>query len=430
MIRQTTELEYEIIGALLQEPDLVRKLEKIIDGEDFSLVVCADLFSAIRESVFETGTFDYHTAADVIRDKIVDPLSFLTRCVEITPTTANAEQHAELLRKEAERERFCQAAQEAMDTEDDPQVAIAALCHKSVQSRRGKRMKSMHDILTDAFVNTTETAKAQRLDTGYQRLDSILKGMWPGQLVLIGARPGCGKSAMCLSLAESIAAKGNRVLYFSLEMLGDELAERLLAKNTEGVNMDNLIDGLPENDMESRLRLTQTMGALNKLPISVYDDPNVTVERIQELAVSYEDLKCIIVDYIGLMNAGKRSESRNLELGQISRDLKKLAQELQIPIVAAAQLNRSVNEYGKPRLSDLRDSGELEQNASKVMFLWREDEGMEKAVGCYVAKNRRGKLGTAHFTFEGEKMLFTELSYRKDEPPDTPRGSRRGGFAG
>nr|DAF08991.1 MAG TPA: DnaB-like replicative helicase [Caudoviricetes sp.] len=259
--------------------------------------------------------------------------------------------------------------------------------------------------------------KEGRIDTGFPLLDATLKGLWPGQLVLVGARPGCGKSAMCMEIAESAAMKGKTVLHVTAEMMAGEVGERLIAKRAEGVTMDQLIDGVPETDEELWMNIAYTASTASRLPVYFYDGPDVTVSRIRELALGIENLGMIVVDYLGLMigEKDKRAENRNLELGSISRELKLLASELEIPVLAAAQLSRTVNETDKPRLSSLRDSGELEQNAVKVIFLWKTTPGDETQVGCTVAKNRRGRTGDVNFYFDGSKMTFVELSRRTDE---------------
>ena len=280
-------------------------------------------------------------------------------------------------------------------------------------------------------MDSISSKKEGRIDTGFPLLDATLKGLWPGQLVLVGARPGCGKSAMCMEMAESAARKGKTVLHITAEMLAGEVGERLLAKRTEGVTMDQLIDGVPETDENLWMNLAYTASVESKLPIYFYDGPDVTVSRIRELALGIEDLKMIVVDYLGLMigEKDKKAENRNLELGGISRELKLLASELEIPIVAAAQLSRTVNETDKPKLSSLRDSGELEQNAVKVIFLWKTDPGDDTQVGCTVAKNRRGRTGDVNFYFDGSKMTFMELSYRKEDDDGSTYRKKKSRYA-
>ena len=251
-------------------------------------------------------------------------------------------------------------------------------------------------------------------------LDSKLKGFEAGQLVIIGARPGVGKSAFLLDIAESAARAGNETLFVSLEMSAAELTERLLARRS-AATMDQLIDRDVESNWDS---IAATATHLERLPLHFWDKPAATVSKIRGAAATIQNLRLIVIDYLGLMQADRRADSRNLELGQISRDLKNLASELQIPIVAAAQLNRGVSDTERPTLLSLRDSGELEQNGSKVLFLWRINE--IGTVGVSVAKNRRGRQGVVQMHFDGEHQRFIELSEPYREPEQKAERKPRG----
>lgn len=414
--RDTTEMEYLVVGVLLQKPEMVRQMAELVEKDDFSLSFCGAVFERCLQDTRAGRHFDIASGVEAIKDMVAEPLQFLRQCAEITVTTANAELHAQLIHKAAENERFYERVTEALNNEEDPQAAVAAICHQKMRQRRGTRLKTMADAMTEAMENIAGK-KEGRIDTGFPLLDATLKGLWPGQLVLVGARPGCGKSAMCMEIAESAAMKGKTVLHVTAEMMAGEVGERLIAKRAEGVTMDQLIDGVPETDEELWMNIAYTASTASRLPVYFYDGPDVTVSRIRELALGIENLGMIVVDYLGLMigEKDKRAENRNLELGSISRELKLLASELEIPVLAAAQLSRTVNETDKPRLSSLRDSGELEQNAVKVIFLWKTTPGDETQVGCTVAKNRRGRTGDVNFYFDGSKMTFVELSRRTDE---------------
>lgn len=257
-----------------------------------------------------------------------------------------------------------------------------------------------------------------RIDTGFPRLDGILMGIWGGNLILIGARPSAGKSAFGLDLADHAAKTGHKTLLVSMEMLYDELIERMICREAR-ISLDNIINRtMSEDEIQ---RYVMACAKMSELSIEIEDNPNITVQQIRAKARMISDIDLIIVDYIGLLKASERYANRNLELGAISRDLKNLASELKIPIVALAQLNRQKDANEEPSLSDLRDSGELEQNASKVIFLWNVDE--ENGIkGCKVAKNRRGKTGRVQFNFEGQYMRFTERAN------DVSYETRRGGL--
>ncbi|WP_440552917.1 replicative DNA helicase [Vescimonas sp.] len=420
----SADAEQAVIGSMLIDASCVKDLMKCLEGEDFFIQTNQDIFETVRRMYVAGKPIDGVMVADELERAgkySSETRSYLVQCMEITPTSANAMEYAQIVRKKAEKRRFTQAVMDALTGEDDPQAAVAAICHQKMRQRRGTRLKTMADAMTEAMENIAGK-KEGRIDTGFPLLDATLKGLWPGHLVLVGARPGCGKSAMCMEIAESAAMKGKTVLHVTAEMKAGEVGERLIAKRTEGVTMDQLIDGVPETDEDLWMNIAYTASMEAKLPVYFYDGSDVTVSRIRELALGIENLSMIVVDYIGLMigEKDKRAENRNLELGGISRELKLLATEMDIPILAAAQLSRTVNETDKPKLSSLRDSGELEQNAVKVIFLWKTDPGDDTQVGCTVAKNRRGRTGDVNFYFDGSKMTFTELSYRtdNDEPAD------------
>ena len=200
-------------------------------------------------------------------------------------------------------------------------------------------------------------------------------------------------------------------MIYSLEMLADELAERMIARH--GMKLDALIDGDLSEAQYSEI--AGICSKLSKLPIRINDAPNMTVAKIRAEVAAVPNLALIIVDFLSLRHSGHKYENRNLELGAISRDLKNLASELQVPIIALAQLNRGTSDTERPTLRSLRDSGELEQNANKVLLLWHFDRELNH-IGISVAKNRRGKTGAVKLYFDGDHMRFTEIDNIHEEP--------------
>lgn len=416
-MQDTSALEYSLAATVCLEPKRVLQLRQIVSVEDFSISACAMVFDAADSAVSCGKAFDVNIAADGLRGLVDDPRQFLADCIDLTPTLANAEEYARLLHKHAAEKRLRDGVLAALD-EENPATAIAELCKAHLLDNAGGRLKSVSQALTETLWSLSAPEQS-RIDTGFPKLDSVLKGFEGGQLIIVGARPGVGKSAFLLDIAESAARAGNETLFVSLEMSASELTERLLARRSMAT-MDNLIDR-DLND-ETWTDIAAVSNRLERLPLHFWDKPAVTVSKIRGAAATIHNLRLIVVDYLGLMQADRRADSRNLELGQISRDLKNLASELQIPIVAAAQLNRGVNDTERPTLLSLRDSGELEQNGSKVLFLWRVDEF--GTVGVSVAKNRRGRQGVVQMSFDGAHQKFTELS----EPYREPEKKRRGGF--
>ena len=415
----TSQFEYSLAAAVCLDPKRVLQLRQLVGNEDFSIPACAAVFDAAERAVSHGKPFDANIAADRISDMAEDPRKFLAECIDVTPTLANTDEYARLLHKRAAERRLRENVLAALE-EENPACAVAEVCKAYLLDSTGGRLKSVSQALTETL-QSLSAVKQARIDTGFPLLDSLVKGFEAGQLIIVGARPGVGKSAFLLDLAESAARSGNETLFISLEMSAAELTERLLARRSMAT-MDELIDrDLTE---ETWTDIASVSNRLERLPLHFWDKPAATVSEIRGAAATIQNLRLIVVDYIGLMQADRRADSRNLELGLISRGLKNLASELQIPIIAAAQLNRGVDATERPTLLSLRDSGELEQNGSKVLFLWRIDE--DGTVGVSVAKNRRGRQGVVQMHFDGSHQRFTELS----EPYREPEKRSRGGFLG
>lgn len=412
----SAELEYSLAATVCLEPRTVLTLRRIVTVDDFSIPACARVFDAANSAVSRGKAFDANIAADELRELVDEPRNFLAQCIEVTPTIANAEEWAKLLHQHAAEKRLREGVLLALDG-DNPAVEIAEICKDHLRQESDGRLKTASDAMAETLDALT-AKETRRIDTGFPQLDGLLKGFEAGQLILVGARPAVGKSAFLLDLAETAARSGNETLFVSLEMLAGELTERLLARRGS-VTLDELIDrnGMTEAKWNAIASATSWIGSL---PLYFLDSPYCTVSRVRAAAATIPDLRLIVIDYLGLMQAERRTESRNLELGQISRDLKNLSCELRVPIVAAAQLNRGVNENERPTLAALRDSGELEQNASKALFLWMIDE--DGTRGCSVAKNRRGRTGVVQMRFDGAHQRFTELS----EPYCEEKQQRRG----
>lgn len=419
----TLELEHSITGAICRDPAAIRSVAPYLRPEDFAIAPCAEVYRAALDAMREGRLFDGFIAADLLAGRIENPRQFIADCITVCPSTANAEEHARLLRKKADERNLRQKIIEILaGEEDDLAAAIAGVCTAQIQDRPLMRAKTLSDAVNAAY-DALWTPPKLRIDTGFGKLDALLKGFNGGEFVLIGARPSVGKSAFGLAIAEHAAAAGNPVLLFSMEMLSDEVAERILVRHTQRVTLDAMIDrGLDDRQAEEVARaVCDTAG----LPIVIDDSPKMTVETIRARALAERDLAMIVVDYVGLMQTERQYDSRNAELTEISRGLKNLAVELRIPVVALAQLNRELHDQQKPELRNLRDSGSLEQDANKVLMLWNIDPE-HHVVGCFVAKNRRGRTGVVQLYFEGEHMQFAELAEEYQEPE--PRRKRRGGF--
>lgn len=421
--RAENTLEYSVIGAMCIEPDMVKQIAPLLKAEDFYVDACREVYTFATTALMNHSLFDAAIAADALAGSMgaKDARLFIKECMVYAPTAANAESCAKLLHERAALRRL---RGELLDTigngaEKGSELAASVMnvCQTFLEGEKEGRTKSMNDALMSMYQELGKASSLIRVDTGFPMLDAKLKGVWGGNLCLIGARPGVGKSAMALSIAENTAKKGGTVLIYSMEMLAEEVAERAVARH--GPTLDKLIENvnLTQEDYQD---IARACGSLSQLPIYINDAPNMTVSKIRREAVGVKNLHLIIVDFLSLMKADGRYDKRYLELGAISRDLKLLAAELRVPVIALAQLNRDKNDTERPTLANLRDSGELEQNANKVLFMWNEDETLHQ-VGVSVAKNRRGRKGAVKLRFDGEHMRFYEI----DEIHEEPGGGKR-----
>ena len=412
--------EYSIIGALCISPECIAAIQDKVAPEDFTIPACAEIYNTAKQAYFRGKPFDCVIAAGAL-GSIMPPDEanrFVAECMEITPTAANVEAHAEIVHRAAGAAALREAISVAQ-METNPTVLATTImdaCRNFLEATTPRRMKTLSDALASMY--GSKGHKEIRVDTGFQKLDRILKGMFGGNLVLLGARPAVGKTAFALSIARHVAEKGGKVLIYSYEMLAEELAERFVAQR--GVPMDELIEEWPQGG-DVWGEVSRAAATLSSLPIIINDDPTTTVAKMRAQAHAIKDLALIIIDFVTLMPSGKKFDNRNLEIGAISRNLKLLAAELKVPILALSQLNRDKNDTEMPTIRDLRDSGELEQNANKIILLWNLDIE-ESKVGVFVAKNRRGRTGTLAMRFDGRYMEFTELD---DEVPRTAERKRR-----
>lgn len=400
-----------MIGALLIEPRILRDMMSFLSAADFGDKRCAAVYAFAAQKQAKGEAFDAVLAMESLTGIEARPDEFLKQCIELTGGTArNGVYYAELLHKTADEVRLWYAVRDVMERKEatDIPTELIKLAQDAMKGRLGKR-RSMQELMNQFYDGLTD-GPSKRLDTGFRRLDGLLMGMRPGNLIILAARPGVGKSAFAMDIAENVARKGKKVLVYSLEMSGEEISERWVSKNA-GVPMEKIIEHrFEDKDLRS---IVDSCQSLSTLPILVNDESNVAPSKVRTDAVEIDDLELIVVDYVGLMEAdgGKKAkENRNLELGSISRDLKKLAMELQIPILMLCQLNREIDDETQPELRHLRDSGELEQNANKIMFIWNLDKDTQ-TVGVSVAKNRQGKKGVVQMIFNSDFMRFTERQH-------------------
>ena len=421
-IEYNQDTEFSVTGAYLLYPRIMGKIACFLQPEDFMNPLCAKLYAAAVKAYRDGKILDPVMARDEIIHDTANPTQFIADCMKVCPSGAAAEDHAEYIHAQAKERRLRSRIDEALTSQsgDGLAVEIAGICQDYISGKLG-RSHTMAQTL-NKLMDSLSAPPANRVETGFTRVDALLKGMRAGNLVIVAARPAAGKSIWAQCVAMNVARSGKSVLLYSLEMSDEELGERIIA-GASGVQLDKITDHTL--DEQAWKRLSEACQYLYDLPLIINDDPGVTTSKIRAEARTTKNLGLIIIDFMTLMKSEGKYDSRNLEVGAISRELKLLAMELNIPIIVLSQLNRSVSDTDRPTLAALRDSGELEQNANKVIFLWNID--VEQGIkGVAVAKNRQGRCGAVQMRFIGDQMRFVEMRADEEVWSKTTPPRRRG----
>jgi replicative DNA helicase len=353
--------------------------------------------------------------------------SFLSSLANVVPTAANVEHYAHIVRERYVRRSMIKIGAEMTDNAFDEERTASELLDSVEQSV----FKVSQEHVTQGFIHIKDTlaesfdrldtlhksgGQLRGVETGFVDLDNLLSGMQPSNLLILAARPGTGKTAFIINAAMFAASKKNPIAIFSLEMSKEELVDRLLICKSEIEAWKLKTGRLNEDDFE---RLSMAMGELAEYPIFIDDTPGISVAEIRTKARRLHlehGLKMIVVDYLQLASPGKKLENRNQEVSYISQNMKNLARELRIPVLALSQLSRAVEHRGgekRPQLADLRESGAIEQDADVVMFLYNPDDEItpQRIVRVLIAKHRNGPVGEKELLFRGDKMKFYNIDH-------------------
>lgn len=413
--------EQYLCGAILISGEAVMQaIQGIVTPECFQLEAYRAIFTAAL-SLLEDGTpiDPVSIAATAKRQGVELPSKLLLELMEIVPTAANCVDYAHRVAEDARKRRIKALAErieaDGVSTSDELLAALQREAQAIQGSNYQRGLLSPVDTLR-RFMDYVVKAGEKRdnfISTGFPRLDGILGGGFiRGGLYILGARPAVGKSTFALNLADGIA--GN-LLFVSLEMSPEQILAKRVSRLT-GYTASKLLSGqLPDKAWEAVAIATTSIDKSGVYINSRYD---LTVQEIHLLAQSVPELRCIILDYLGLIQPATRSGSTYEQVSAISRELKRMAVSLNVPVVCLCQLSRKIEERKdkKPMLSDLRDSGAIEQDADGVLFLYREDyytgspaDGFPSTVELTVAKNRHGKTGEDQFNFWLSSSTFREV---------------------
>lgn len=413
------ELEKSIIGTLLTSYESSIKLFDKTNPDFFFQPVNQKILEKAKECFINKEDFTEFTAIEHLKNCGFDKqasMAHVVDCVGNVITSYALKNDLKLLEELYRKRELEHILKTGIESNNDFDTNVEIILQELYNLRKSNKdsKKKMKDMTTATleyldFLESKDDGK--RIDTGFPLVDSILKSMFKGQLIGLAGRPGCGKSAFSTNVGINVAKKGNTVVIFSQEMEAYEIVERMIA-NQAYIPMDNLIEklnGLDEGTKDVYYqKIMNKSNDLSKLPIHIADLTKLTTADIRTECQQFKDLGLIIIDYLQLMVSNKREQNRNLEIAQITRELKILASDLQCPILLLSQLNRAKDETDKPSLNDYRDSGAIEQDLVKSMMLWKTDIENKK-VGLTINKNRRGNTGDVELKFNGNYMMYTEL---------------------
>lgn len=439
---QNVDAEASLLGALLIDTDaLVRVADKVNAGDFYDpkhqLIYQAILDLYELRSAIDILTLSNHLkGADNLDD--AGGASYLTELTNFVPTAAHVEQYADIVTQKSLRRKLIKAAQDIASMGFNESNVLQQLIEDAesrlfeVSQRHVKQdIVSIETILGDSFDRLDELhrdkGKIRGVPTGFRDMDNILAGLQRSDLFILAARPSMGKTALALNLAHNVATKsGQPVLLFSLEMSKEQLVDRMLSMES-GVDAWALRTGnLTDSDFE---KIGQAMGTLSEAKIYIDDTPGITVSELRTKArreAHMHELGLIIVDYLQLMSGGGKYGSdgnRVQEISEISRGLKAIARELNVPLIALSQLSRSVESRSPqiPQLADLRESGSIEQDADVVAFIYREDyynpeTDRKNITDVFIKKHRNGPTGSVELYFDREKQRFRTIDSRHQAP--------------
>ena len=432
VLPHSVEAEQSVIGSMIMDREAIVVASEIVTEDDFYGKQYGVLFEAMVELKNEGKPVDLVTLQDRLKEKEVPPevssLEFIRDLVTAVPTSANIKYYAGIVAEKATLRRLIKLNEEIANTCYIGKESLEYILEDTekrvfdlVQRRNTGEFVPIREVVMNAMDKIEKASRnsgvVTGIPTGFIDLDYRTAGMQPSDLVLIAARPSMGKTAFVLNIAQHVAFKQNQtVAIFSLEMSKEQLVNRLFALESQ-VDSQNIRTG-QLNDTEWE-KLIETAGIIGKSNLIIDDTPGISIAELRSKCRKYKlehNLSMIIIDYLQLMSGSGRGDSRQQEISDISRSLKAIARELSVPVLALSQLSRAVEQRPdhRPMLSDLRESGAIEQDADVVMFIYRDDyynhDTERKDIAeIIIAKQRNGPIGTIELAWIPKYTKFANL---------------------
>ena len=432
VLPHSVEAEQSVIGSMLMDRDAIMAASEIITGEDFYQHQYGVLFEAMVELYNEGKPVDLVTLQDRLREKEVPPeissMEFVRELLNVVPTSANVRSYANIVQDKAMLRKLIKATEEIANTcylanekTEDIMEETEKKIFDLVQKRATGDFMPIKQVVLNALDRIEAASKNKGsvtgIPTGFIDLDYKTSGFQPSDLILIAARPSMGKTAFVLNIAQHMAFKCNQtVAIFSLEMSKEQLVNRLFSLESKVDSQSLRTGSLSDEDWG---KLIEGAGVIGRSNLIIDDTPGISIGELRSKCRKYKlehNLGIIIIDYLQLMTGSKKTDSRQQEISDISRSLKEVARELNVPVVALSQLSRAVEQRPdhRPMLSDLRESGAIEQDADVVMFIYRDDyynhDTDKKGIAeIIIAKQRNGPIGTVELVWLPDYTKFANM---------------------
>ncbi len=433
VLPHSIEAERSVIGSMIMDKDAITSASEIITGEDFYQNQFGILYDAMLELYNEGKPVDLVTLQDKIKEKDIPEelcsIEFIRDLISSVPTSANVKYYAGIVKEKSVLRRLIKITEgisnDAYMSKDKLEVILENAekqVFDVVQNRSTGDFTSIKDVVIQSLASIESAARNKGsvtgVSTGFYDLDYKTAGLQPSDLIIVAARPSMGKTAFVLNIAENVAVKNNTTtVIFSLEMSKDQLVKRIIAMNAKVDSQAMRTGDLQDDDWLKIVESARDIGSSNLI---IDDTPSITVQELRSKCRKLKlerNLGLVIIDYLQLMSGGsKKSESKQQEVSEISRSLKAVAREINAPVIALSQLSRAVEQRPdkRPMMSDLRESGAIEQDADVIMFIYRDDyynkESKDAGVSeIIIGKQRNGPTGTVKLAWLSQYTKFANL---------------------